>query len=186
MLGTDDVMRNGQQLIDLLSECGSWLVIHGHKHHPKIEYAAGQDDQPIILACGSFSGRLEGPNASVSRNYFHLVDISLTGPSVQGRVTSWTWASGFGWKQYADAESRFPSEFGFGYHGQLVPLAANIAKQLDGAKAMEWSDLVRKEPSLTFLMPKQLRKLIEHLRAKHQLNIVFDEYSRPQQIGERL
>jgi len=184
-LGSEDVMRNGQQLIDLLADSGSWLIVHGHKHHPKVEYAAGQDDQPIVLACGSFSGRLEGPNATVSRNYFHVVDIDLQADSIQGTVKSWTWISGVGWKQYADAESRFPSEFGFGFHGKLAPLADSIPLHMNGEKIMEWQDLVLKVPALSLLMPKQLKKLIENLRSKHQLNVVFDEYSRPKQIGER-
>jgi predicted phosphodiesterase len=184
-LGQDDVMRNGQQLIDLLSDFGSWLIIHGHKHHPKIEYAAGQDERPVIMACGSFSGRLEGENATVSRNYFHLIDISLSELPIHGRVSSWTWASGMGWIKYADANSKFPSEFGFGFQGAVAPLAARISSRIAGAP-MKWSDLVAIEPEVSYLMPRTLKKLIDQLKNAHNLNVVFDEYSSPIQIGAQL
>lgn len=185
-LGADDVMRNGQQLLDLLSDTGLWLVVHGHKHHPKIEYAAGQVDPPVIFACGSFSGRLEGANASISRNYFHIVDLAIPAEAIQGRVSSWAWASGIGWKQYADTDSRFPTEFGFGYSGQIQPLAARISDHLAGRSLMDWAELSRKEPALSLLMPKQLTKLINLLASAHNLKVVFDEFLRPRQIGERL
>ena len=37
-LGEKDVMQNGQLLLDLLGsgDHGRWLVIHGHKHYPKL------------------------------------------------------------------------------------------------------------------------------------------------------
>lgn len=185
-LGADDVMRNGQQFLDLLSDTGHWMVIHGHKHHPKIEYAAGQGDSPIVFACGSFSGRLEGANASVSRNYFHLVELALPASHVKGRVTSWAWASGIGWKQYADAERRFPTELGFGFQGLAVDLAGSISTRLTGKASMPWTQLVDMEPSVLLLMPRQLMRLIKELREQHNLDVVYDELSRPKQIGERL
>jgi predicted MPP superfamily phosphohydrolase len=42
-LGEYDVMKSGQLLLDLLGSgaFGDWIVIHGHKHHPKLCYAAG-------------------------------------------------------------------------------------------------------------------------------------------------
>lgn len=54
-LGATDVMELGQQLLDLLAtdDSGTWLVVHGHKHHPKISYAAGGSNSPIVFASGT-------------------------------------------------------------------------------------------------------------------------------------
>src|SRR6185437_2093715 len=59
-LGAMDVMENGQQLLDMLAAdpSGTWLVIHGHKHHPKISYAAGGNNSPIVFASASLSSDL--------------------------------------------------------------------------------------------------------------------------------
>jgi hypothetical protein len=61
-LGEYDFMRDGQQFLQLIGsgEFGSWIVIHGHKHHPKITYAAGGNTSPVVFSAGSFSVLLEG------------------------------------------------------------------------------------------------------------------------------
>ena len=53
-LGTLDVMENGSLLTDLLASHGFHLLIHGHKHHPKLSYAPGAVPLPV-LASGSFA-----------------------------------------------------------------------------------------------------------------------------------
>ena len=47
-LGEDDLMKHGQLLLDTLGsgDIGQWLVIHGHKHHPKITYAQALRSRP--------------------------------------------------------------------------------------------------------------------------------------------
>lgn len=185
-LGEDDIMRNGQQFLDLIMEHGSWLVVHGHKHHPKIEYSAGQIQQPIVFAAGSFSGRLEGPNASVSRNYFHEIDISTHAATVKGRIRSWAWAFGLGWRKYSDTDWKFPCEFGFGFQGDIQDLGNQVRNQLAGKSIMGWPELCKRVDNINFLMPRQMQALIRLVESTHSLKIVYDDYGQPTEIGRRL
>ena len=56
-LGDYDAMKNGQLLLELLGsgQLGHWLIIHGHKHHPKLCYASGGAASPVIFSAGSLS-----------------------------------------------------------------------------------------------------------------------------------
>ena len=184
-LGFDDVIRNGQRFLDMLATNDHWLVIHGHKHHPKIEYAQGQHRQPIVFACGSFSGRLEGDNALVSRNYFHVVEIDSDVQGLAGRILSWCWMPGTGWIRYGSAMPAFPTEVGFGSSKDVAVLADEIKAFLVPGIHMSWEELAAKSPDLRFLMPRQLEALIQTLRARHGIATLYDEEGRPTQVGVR-
>lgn len=180
-----DIMLNGQKLLDMLSENGAWLVIHGHKHHPKIELAQGDHQQPVVLACGSFSGRLEGANATVSRNYFHIVKIERYGvdAELRGVITSWNWLSGFGWQCYGNTNSTFPSRLGFGYTGTPQQLARAVAESMGGHPLKKWHDMVSIQPDLAHLTPRKLAALRESLVSKHNIVITYDETGLPSELG---
>lgn len=68
-LGTSDVMENGSLLIDALSELGFHLVVHGHKHHPRLSYAV-IGATPHFYLCGRqlFSRDEERPSNSYSQS----------------------------------------------------------------------------------------------------------------------
>jgi hypothetical protein len=73
-------MRAGDDLIQLLEESSpnQWLVIHGHKHYPKLQYARGTSgDAPVILSAGSTAAvayPIYGPDG---RNQVHLIEIDV-------------------------------------------------------------------------------------------------------------
>jgi calcineurin-like phosphoesterase family protein len=185
-LGADDIIKNGQKLLDLLADHGQWLVVHGHKHHPKVEYAQGQYQQPIVLASGSFSGRLEGDNAAVSKNYFHLVQIQKFGSQLVGEMVSWQWIPGLGWRQYAASPPALPSRVGFGCRETPEALAMKVAGFIGSRASVEWSELVSNIPQLKFMMPKQFEALTILLDQQFSLRVLRDDYSLPKQLGPRL
>jgi hypothetical protein len=180
-----DIMINGQQLLHVLSENGMWFVIHGHKHHPKIELAQGDYQRPIVLACGSFSGRLEGPNATVSRNYFHMVRLEQFGEDavLRGVVTSWNWVPGLGWQTYGSLHSTFPCRLGFGFEGNPRTLARAVAESMAGHQLKRWKDMVVLQPDLQHLMPRVLGALCDALQTKHNIVITYDEAGLPSELG---
>ncbi|WP_088158364.1 metallophosphoesterase family protein [Achromobacter xylosoxidans] len=180
-----DIMFNGQQLLDALSSNGSWLVIHGHKHHPKVALAQGEFQQAVVLACGSFSGRIEGPNATISRNYFHLVHLERFGvdAELRGTVSSWNWAHGYGWTNYGNANATFPSRLGFGFEGNVQQLARDIADSMGAQQLMRWDAMLDMQPNLAHLTPRKLKALTTTLETKHDIVISCDTTGLPFEFG---
>lgn len=182
-----DIMLNGQKFLDTLSGNGAWLIIHGHKHHPKIELAQGEFQRPIVLACGSFSGRLEGANATVSRNYFHVVRVEQFGEDAElrGMVRSWNWVSGYGWQDYGNSNTTFPSRLGFGFEGSLPQLARAVAESMGSHQLKKWDEMVSLQPDLAHLTPRKLVALRDTLKSKHSIVITYDETGLPSELGLR-
>jgi 3',5'-cyclic AMP phosphodiesterase CpdA len=88
-LGTDDLMVNGSLLTQMLSEKGFHLLVHGHKHHPKLSYAPGA--VLPVLAAGSFSAGMKNGLASRTRNVFHSICIEFCDQTKATRGTILTW-----------------------------------------------------------------------------------------------
>ena len=95
-------MTNGSLLLELLGsgEFGRWLVVHGHKHHPKLTYASGGAASAVIFSAGSLSVDIQHELQGHSRNQFYLIDLPLNeiakGRFV-GRIEAWDWTNGRGW-----------------------------------------------------------------------------------------
>ncbi|HKV94354.1 MAG TPA: metallophosphoesterase [Candidatus Angelobacter sp.] len=129
-MNVNDVIETGDQLLSALREVGCGLVIHGHKHEPRLTQVNIPTGSIAVFAAGSFSAML-GQISSVARNLFHLVQVeSLDSPDVilRGSITSWEWAKGSGWVKAL----LFPHHIGFGRRvtletmlGQLRKLAAS-------------------------------------------------------------
>lgn len=182
-----DIMINGKELLDVLSNNGSWLVIHGHKHHPKIEYAQGEFRQPVVLACGSFSGRIEGENATVSHNYFHLLEARSIGEDheLRGEIQSYSWMSGYGWQDYGTANKFFPSRLGFGCNAPVPQLARDIDRIMGQRPFMQWSEVVEAVPDLAHLLPRALKAVHDQLSSRHQIGVTCANNGLPAQLGRR-
>jgi 3',5'-cyclic AMP phosphodiesterase CpdA len=180
-----DIMLNGQKLLDVLSGNGTWLVLHGHKHHPKVERAQGEFQQAVVLACGSFSGRLEGPNATTSRNYFHMVEVERFGvdQELRGVVTSWAWIQGLGWKNYGTTDATFPSRLGFGFEGSVPQLAREVVDAMGSHQLMKWEAMLKMQPNLAHLTPRKFNALSKTLDAKHNIRISYDNAGLPFEFG---
>lgn len=184
-LGEDDVMRSGQLLLDALGsgKYGRWLVIHGHKHHPKVTYAAGGSTSPVVFAAGSVSARLYSALATVARNQFYIISLFTNPhPAVPfgGLVDVWDWAAGRGWKK-AGPDSGLPCRFGFGCRTDPVALAAQISTGLQHDKA-DWSDVVARHPEVEYLLPQDFALLRMHLANNYRV-FLDPEYGVPQTIG---
>jgi 3',5'-cyclic AMP phosphodiesterase CpdA len=156
-LGEHDVMRGGQLLLELLGtgEFGKWLVVHGHKHMPKLTYAAGGAGSPVVLSAGSLGVELYRELQTRARNLFHIVEIPAVAPvglGLCGVVRSWEWRSGYGWTR-ATASAGIPHECGFGYRGDVAALASAIATQA-AANPMSWQDVIAATPEARYLTPQ--------------------------------
>jgi hypothetical protein len=185
LLEDDDyeVMKNGEILLDMLSDpsMGEWMVIHGHRHVPRIRYASGGNWQPIVFSAGSFSGQLYPGNTAA--NQFYIIEFRLEpgcDVGLAGYIEAWDWHLGKGW-QPASSQSGLPHKTGFGWRGSLRQLADKVAAALT-EPAVKWATMVLRVPELEYLMERDIRALA-HLLALSQKNIVFNEYGCPNEIG---
>jgi hypothetical protein len=185
-LGDYDWMKEGQQLLDLLGtgQFGHWLIIHGHKHHPKLSYASGSSASPIVLSAGSLSAALYPLLAIQVKNQFYLLSIDLEMCSAYGLAgsgLSWFWSGSDGWLP-SGTGAGLPAVFGFGYRGDLVHLALRVSQQVT-QRIAEWESLTQKIQELNFLIPSDLKALSFILQRSHKKRIEFDDRDCPVRIG---
>ncbi len=179
-LGEADVMKHGQQLLDLLGsgEYGRWLVIHGHKHHPKIAYAAGGSSSPTVFAAGSLCAILSGPLQTAARNQFYLIELDTAACAqygMVGTVKAWDWSAGVGWIEAASMSSGLPARFGFGARVDPLVLAAQISNEVSNSdNVLTWDEICSRLCEARFLLPQDLRELVRVLQITHGQAVRFD------------
>jgi hypothetical protein len=179
-------MIGGQRLIHILESqnVGEWIIVHGHIHHPKIEYAQGTGDSPVILSAGSLCAVIYKTLQTLARNEFHLLTFSLEEIKrygLVGRVKSWDWAFGEGWAASRPG-SGLPYQSGFGFRTDLRSLAQEIAALLPAVAYMDWAELVHLRPQIDFLIPQDQTKLFRNLRANHKIGVLYLDGA-PRQIA---
>jgi 3',5'-cyclic AMP phosphodiesterase CpdA len=186
-LGEYDWMREGQLLLDMLGSgrYGRWLVVHGHKHHPKLSYASGSATSPVIFSAGSFAAQLYAKLGTNVRNQFYELtfrksEIERFGLVGTGR--SWFWSYGKGWQRSA-IDSGLPYRFGFGLRLEPLDAAHMIFSHIDG-DVVRWEVLEKKLPQVKFLLPSDLDLTTTELEQNHSREILRDKYNFPLQIGK--
>ncbi len=183
-LGEEDYMRHGQLLLNLLGSgrFGDWIVIHGHKHHPKISYAAGGASAPVVFSAGSLASKLFIPAQSVSRNQFYLMSIEPEQSrtfGVAGTVRAWDWAYGTGWIRSSE-DSGLPADFGFGARSTASAVSGQIRPLIEPGP-IDWKSLLLQLPLLRYMLPSDM-KLLEEELGNHGITITRDRFG-PVQIG---
>lgn len=176
-LTATDVMENGQQLLDLLATdpSGTWLVIHGHKHHPKISYAAGGSNSPIVFASGSLCSDLFLELQTACRNQFHVITFDLDAIQrlgLVGRVRSWYWLYGTGWAP-AKRGTGLPTECGFGFRGR-PSMAADSIRSIVKNDLRSWSEVTSSLEILHYMLPQDFDYMRFYLERQHRIKIVED------------
>jgi hypothetical protein len=186
-LGEADVMRNGQSLLNALGsgEYGPWMIIHGHKHYPKLSYGSGGNTSCVVLASASFAANLSPDAQSKVRNQFHL--ISIADPAAHewglaGSVRSWQWEFGAGWRAAGPSDT-LPWYSGFGFRGSLDALARRIDEMIDGGKRT-WNELRSLCPELNFILPQEFIHLATLLEARGVV-VLYGEHE-PAEFARRL
>lgn len=167
----NDVIDRGDTLLDLLKKNDFDLIIHGHKHFPKIR----NYEDLVIFCAGSFAS-LENVIEYGQKNTFHILEINKVNHNCQGIIHTWVFAHNAGWKQ-PDTKTLFPAKTGFGYHEKNVKALADELIQ----KNKKWYykekynvhlpfiDVLRQFPALEFLDPSQQEELETYLREKWKI-----------------
>jgi hypothetical protein len=177
LLGENDEIKGGQLLLDLISKPGrgDWLVVHGHKHHPKITYAAGGARSAVIFSAGSVASTLYPDLQTATNNQFYIIELNddhIRSNGLIGRFESWDWHQGYGWRE-ADAGKGLPAKGGFGHRENPVMLAHKIVASISGKRQsfLKREKLRQKFPEIQYVMPSDLKSLAYELE---MLNAVLE------------
>ena len=185
--GGDDMeyIRNGHDLLSglLNSTSTSWLVIHGHRHTPRLVHGASHNnDFPFVFGVGSLGARITGVS-----NQFHIV--TLHSPpntddhaSISGVVETWYWSDTTGWACNSSPVG-LPAECGFGYTGRVKGLVTKVADMCASEPFVTWDEVVAQYPGVRYLMPDSLQKLETELE-KSGIRVLRDRNGRVVQIGK--
>jgi hypothetical protein len=186
-LGAEDLLENGSRLVDILDDHDFDLIIHGHKHHPKLSYAPGGATTVPVFAAGSFSATNSKGLTTVTRNLFHLITLRKDSSSAGclGRIQSWEWHLGEGWITPNFTSAHFPAVTGFGYRGSVDDLADKLTGwfRSTGSETKHWSEAVSAFPEIEDLIPRDFRSLGERLSNTHKLTLAPSPPDQPTFIG---
>jgi predicted phosphodiesterase len=189
-------MKNGQALIRRLVELSNapWLVVHGHQHYPDIFYAPGDSRSPVVISAGSMSRRLTGALSQRALNQIYHLELPVQQyPSIGwhpcGIIRSWHWTDKVGWNRTSFARpenASIPYGAGFGCRKNPESWAEEIAVEFARAASshMEWSALMVRLPALRYVLPADLRMIVNLLREKHAIRTLNDDDGYPAQIGK--
>ena len=167
-------MSNGANLMQVLAQTGvAWLVIHGHKHFPRLIYSSDEGaGRSVVFAAGSGGAELTGDVADKTRLQFYIVEATVLNqqvmPKAEGRVRAYSWIDR-GWQPSCKRKEGLPDRCGyrvpemdFGVLGAEV----HAALQGSGQKYMRWAELASVVPLLANVLPKDAPTLKRVLVSK--------------------
>ncbi|MDC0994030.1 metallophosphoesterase [bacterium] len=179
----DDHVKNGLSLLNRLERITkkTWLVIHGHRHKPRLIYGqTATSCAPIIFGSSSLGAQEQGIS-----NQFHLIELKESKDpnhsSIVGTIKTWSWTQTTPWSLSSASNVGLPAECGFGFKGQIVNLAEDLYKIIRNPY-IEWKEATAELPSLNFLTPDSKYQLIDELK-KRNVKLQFDEAGSPSQLG---
>ncbi len=164
-------IQDAEPLLELLAEHGPWLIIHGHKHRPWIQYAPGGGGSAVLFSAGSLAAPLDGVLAQSTKNQFYLLELAQDaelrdlGLGSAGTFRAWThtpiepdvWVP-------AGKNDGLPAQGGFGWRIDPLRLAELISSQVrTHARDITWNELLESEPRVKYVIPDDWNKSIRHL-----------------------
>jgi 3',5'-cyclic AMP phosphodiesterase CpdA len=191
-LGADDIMKGGEVLTNLLGKHRYNLVVHGHKHHPRLIYSAGGATPMPVFAAGSLAATTEEGLLTNTRNLFHILhlyDVPPEGCVSAGTIESWEFHLSVGWQPATIGASSLPAISGFGSRVLPLDLAKRVniwfnARVLPGSGGyFDWGDLLQELPQLRFVIPSDFQKLVQTLRDDYNLEVSKTEQDDRLRIG---
>lgn len=182
-------MDGGDLLLNLLDDqLANWIVIHGHKHHPRISYGPGGANAPVIFSAGSLCASLYRDLQTRARNQFYTIRFPTTRfdqlqVGLPGRFRAWDWIVNIGW-QKAGRGSGLPGEGGFGCRQDIASLARELDRKILqlGNTYIKWEELAAQVPVIEYLIPKDFERLLNLLKTNYGYRIL-EEDGRPAEIA---
>ena len=180
-------MQNGDRLINTLidAKVGPWLIIHGHKHLPRILYAPGGNVAPTIFSAGSFSAKLYPEYGDKARNEFYIVDLEIPSAigavsSLRGSISTWQWTYGNGWNKPKSGHGLGVGA-AFGARVDVAEEATKLANALKASHAgnsITWAAVCATNKEFKHLIPEDLETFLDHLKSDHGLKPLYEPEGR--------
>jgi predicted phosphodiesterase len=172
-----DSLDKGDDLIALLNELNFSVIIHGHKHQPRIVEYNGLP----IFAAGSFAS-FANLQATGINTMFHMLELKEM--TRTGMIHSWEFDIQNGWTQ--NLNKYFPPRIGFGSDRNLEELAGTINKLFDdnSRKALLFEEIVASLPELQYIIPEKLLQLNHILKTSYRIKTVPELPNDPIKISE--
>lgn len=165
-------MKDAQDLIEVLTLTGPWLVVHGHKHRARLLYAHGSGGSPIIFSAGSFSAFPSGGlTAEEGRNQFYVLmfperaELDSSRIGLGGFFRAWDWTVSGGWVP-AVLRSGLPAHGGFGWRADPSLLARELEVEVRRSGTLNVEQLAALEPRFSYIIPSDLDYVARMLAAR--------------------
>lgn len=175
-----DCIDRGDILIDLLIQEGFNILIHGHKHFPRLRL---ENALPIFCS-GSFSS-LENTVHFNENNTAHFIDFYKSDDNkFIGLIETWIFSFAKGWFKSTNYDERFPIYAGFGLEIDTDKLVSDIFdkfyKELINQKSklafvpIPFETIRGYFPEIKFLSPTQHDAFKSTLKNKYGISIAQD------------
>lgn len=154
-------MDNGTQLMQTLLECQvAWLVVHGHKHFPRlVRHDSDSPGKAVVFGAGSVGTQL-GDLATRTRHQFYLIDAQIVDqaiePTAAGTVRAFSW-NGSTWEPSMKVSHGLPAGCGYSIPEiSIRDVAVEVERALRGKPYLRWDELAKEVPMLTTIFPQHL------------------------------
>ncbi len=187
-LGSSDLMAGGDVFAEFLNDRKFSIIVHGHKHYPRLRYWSGGDSLSVFSS-GSLAATNSKGVATNTRNLFHIIDLadnSVTGCDRHGTIKSWEFHLGRGWLEPNHISAGFPAMTGFGNRETPTQIAKDIADWMDkcGGYYYNWDDVVTAIPRVNYMIPKDLLSVGEILKNNYNIEMMPLPPDTPIRIGK--
>lgn len=158
-----DWIKNGDVIIDELSEYGFSFFIHGHKHKPKFY----SHNKMNIFCAGSFSAQ-QNLRIGDDANSFHTINFSLN-DSLKGYIETWTFCHHS--NSWEKTSLGFPSIRGFGALQSPEDLVSLFLQTYPDFNTqpdarVDYDIVIKKIPEIEFLEPHSYNEFENLLNQK--------------------
>lgn len=182
----DDVVENGDSLMNIFAKHSINLIIHGHRHQPRIRRHSVAGHNMVIFAAGSFSAFLT-VLSSTTRNLFHKLTITRDeiNKDFLATLKSWEYNHGQGWNPTTKRSSGLPFSFKFSGTPRNVlidDINSFISKQ--SSLFVTANELYSAFPQIEYALPEELDNLGQSLERNHKIKFNYNELGLLSEIGK--
>lgn len=184
-----DSIVGGSEFLNMLeTSTQNCLVLHGHKHLPRVSLGGGLLARTVLFSIGSLSAILYQKLATISSNQFYILELdsdSIASSGMVGDFTAWDFQYTKGWVPAVSRtmKTHLPYKGSFGSKIDHVSCANTINGMIDGKRIVKWASIIRAIPHLRYASPYDIEYLQAMLTDRHNCGIDIDQNGRPIQAA---